>query len=583
MAGDPQVEEVRARTDILEVVGNYVRLRRSGKSFQGLCPFHNEKSPSFYVNPDLKTFRCFGCGKFGDVFTFLQEIEHITFVEALERLAERVGVRLVKRSPEAKGEADAMRAALDAAQAFFREQLLRSQSAQEFVRARGIPDGLAERFGLGFAPGFGDALATTLQKQGHRLADAAKAGLVDQGPDGGYYDKFRGRLMFPVFDPQGRIIAFGGRVLGVGEPKYLNSPDTPLFSKRNVLYAFHLAKSNIAERGFALIVEGYLDVIACHGAGLEYAVAGLGTAFGEEHASLLKRWTEKLVVMFDADEAGRKAALRAAQIAVAAGLRTRIARLPDGEDPDSLLKKQGTGALSAVVARASTPTDFELDLLEARHDLSSSEGAAEFVAAAVRVLAAIPSQVERDRYIERVARHLPSFLTDRVRAERLVHQEVAALARGKAVVRTETRPSALRTRSAVEKAQRGLLRAACDPEWRGLGWPALRPEQFPSPEYREIVHALLAAYPDMPPQGSAAEVLASVSPAETQRALHDILITDSEPLGEQILKDYLQCLTVALQKASRRRLQADISDATTKTDAVWQEYCRLLGEQSRGD
>jgi DNA primase len=581
MARDPQIEEIRSRIDIVELIEAHVPLRRSGKSWKGRCPFHEDDTPSFHVMPDIQRYKCFGCGKSGDIFTFLQEIENLTFPQALERLAQRAGVTLSRSSRGQASQRDLLRAALVEAQAFFREQLGKSQLAREFLDDRGVSPEMRDRFGLGFAPGYGDVLASTLQKQGVKLAVASRAGLLERGADGGYRDQLRSRLTFPVHDEQGRIIGFGGRALGDVQPKYLNSPDTELFKKRRVLYAFDMAKNRVREEGFALLVEGYMDVIACHAAGLGNAVATLGTALSEEHATLLKRWCGKVVVMFDADDAGIRAALRAGDVLQAAGLNARIAKLPEGEDPDAVLRKEGEAALRRLAEAGTTPTHFELDLLEAQGGASTDEGARALVAEAVKVLAKLRSEVERDAYIERVARLLPSFRADRARAVSAVRRDIAARVRG---ARAGGAPSwavvqaAREAPSAVDRAEAGLLRGACDPRWSGVAWKLLEPELFLSEGRRTAVVELLEAYPEGPAGSSAAEILNTMENDVAVEALTSVLMQEDEPLSESSLQEHHACLKREWRRRRRQELASLLATEGEENATILQEYHRLLDE-----
>ncbi len=579
MARDPQIEEIRSRLNIVDIISATVRLKKAGKDWKGLCPFHDDKNPSFAVSPSLQRYNCWACGKSGDIFTFVQETEHLDFPQALEKLAGMAGVTLRKGFAGPARETDGVQASLAEAVVFFREQLSRSQMAQEFLDKRGVSKDMSDRFAIGFAPSFGDALATTLLKRGMKLEDARRADVVK--PEGnGFADRFLGRLMFPIKDVQGRLVGFGGRALGDSQPKYLNTQDTELFKKRRLLYGLDLAKSTIASEGFAILVEGYLDVVACHAVGLANAVAALGTATSEEHGGILKRWTDKVVVMFDADDAGIRAALRSARILSEGGLEVAIAKLPAGEDPDSLVKSGGAVRLRRLAEDAVSPIAFELENMETHHDLTKPAGAEAYVNQAITVLAAVKSELERDKHIEQVARLLPSFHLDRKRAESVVRTEISRLTRkeAKATVRMEGPPKA-KTLGAVDKAEIGLIRAACDPEWAGVAWPFLDPELCINPERRAVVEALHEAFLFGPPEGSAAEILGEVEDEQASQTLTAILMMEWEPLSEKYLED----LHSYLVRMDKRRLQSEaarsFTEETAKSDPAWQEYCKHRSEQ----
>jgi len=355
MADRSDIDEVRTRTDLVSVVERYVTLKRAGRQLKGLCPFHQEKTPSFVVSPEIGYWKCFGsCGEGGDVFKFVQKIENLTFPEALERLALQSGVTLTRRAPRAEsggtggdvpapseaGQKDRLRYINGLALRFYRDVLARSPMARDYLQDRGIAHAAQESFQLGFAADEWDGLCRFLTRSGISLADAEKAGLVTVG-ERGAFDKMRGRLVFPILDVHERPIAFGGRLVGEAkpnQPKYWNSPETPLFSKGKEMYGLWRARKAIAAKGEAVVVEGYTDVIACHQAGFENVVATLGTSLTEEHVQTLARLASVVLLAFDADSAGLKAASRAAQIFEAQEVDVRVLDMPEGEDPDSLLK-----------------------------------------------------------------------------------------------------------------------------------------------------------------------------------------------------------------------------------------------------
>lgn len=586
MARDPQIEEIRSRLDIVELVGLHVNLKRAGKDYKGLCPFHTEDTASFFVSPALQRYHCYGCQKSGDIFNFTMEIERLDFAGALQRLADRAGVTLQKRGSK-KPSIDPVRHALDEAQVFFREQASKSQQALEFLDLRQVSPDMRVRFGIGFSPGFGDALAATLAKRGVRLQDAERAGLV-QASQGGYEDRFRGRVMFPVRDPQGHIVGFGGRALGDAQPKYYNSPENELFKKREILYAFDQARDSISGQNLALLVEGYLDVIACHDAGMTNAVATLGTALSEEHAKLLKRWCERVVVLFDADRAGVEAAMRSAAILEAAGLQARIGKLTPGEDPDTVLKKEGPGKLRGYVEDAVDPMAFRLDRLEQEHDLTAEEGRVAFVKAAVALLAGLPSEVARESYIDRVARHVPTYTLDRARAASAVRKDIAlALPRpkGRAAVRMQT-PQTPPVPDGVTQ-EIGLIQAACNPKWSGTAWPLLDAELFLDEDRRAIVLALREAFPLGPIGGGEADTLNAIDDDAVRANLTALLMGRGEKLqealydvylSEKVLEEYHTRLKSRLARFKRRAASEQAKEDPANCEAAWQEYRRLLRE-----
>ncbi|MCH8685500.1 DNA primase [Pedomonas mirosovicensis] len=360
------LDEIRARVAVSAVVGRKVKLQRAGREWKGCCPFHNEKTPSFYVNDEKAFYHCFGCGAHGDVIRFLCEAEGRTFPEAVEQLANEAGLEMPRETQANRAQQERLKGLLDvmaAAQNWFAEQLhgIAGADARNYLQRRGLLPETVRRFGLGFAPEKRDALKTALIAKGASEALLIEAGLIIAVEDRTPYDRFRNRLMFPIRDGRGRIIAFGGRILGDGQPKYLNSPDTPLFDKGRTLYNLDLAAGPARKSGRLFVVEGYMDVITLAQAGIEAAVAPLGTALTEEHLRRLWRITPEPLLCFDGDSAGQRAAVRAAHRALPlleAGKSLRFITLPEGQDPDDLVRGGGADALNAIAAKAEPLVDL---------------------------------------------------------------------------------------------------------------------------------------------------------------------------------------------------------------------------------
>jgi DNA primase len=405
------IEVVRERTDLLALIGQYVTLKKMGGRYLGLCPFHQEKTPSFNVNPQKGFWHCFGCGKGGDAFKFLMFLEHLEFPEAIERLAEKAGIRpLVEReSPVRKQERDFILEANEAAMAAF-QTALKGKAGGEgraYLEGRGITLEQATRFGLGYAPQAWDALATHLRTRGFAIEILEKANLVLKREHGGYFDRFRHRLMIPIYNRQGRVIAFGGRSLRAeDQPKYLNTAETPVFHKSRTLYALNWAGDAMARRGRAIVTEGYFDTIACHLAGFTEAIATLGTALGEEHVQLLRRLAERVYLVFDADSAGIKAALRSQALFRDAGVDVRVVRLPAGHDPDTLIREGGPEAFERCLAESLAPVAFELQQLVTRATVDTPEARIRLVRAAAEILQPL-KPIDRAEYAEWLINRLP--------------------------------------------------------------------------------------------------------------------------------------------------------------------------------
>jgi DNA primase len=359
MSNESAVEEIKSRIDIVELVSDYVALKRAGQNFKGLCPFHPEKTPSFMVSSPKQIFHCFGCGAGGDIFGFVMKYENLTFPEALELLAKRAGVELKPRKPGERGLKDTIKAVNREAQVYFIKSLSASKHAAEYLKKRGLNKEALGAFGLGFAPDSWHALSEHLKRKGFNESIIQKSGLTATGSKGPY-DIFRGRIIFPILDMHGDVIAFGGRVMGKGEPKYLNSPDTPVFHKRNALYALHQAKDAVREAEEAVVAEGYLDAIMCHQHGIKNVVAPLGTALTPEHVRILKRYAGPVVLVFDGDAAGVAAAKRSLELMLSEDANVKVLLLPEGEDPDSILNKKGAEHFRELLSQALSPVDFML-------------------------------------------------------------------------------------------------------------------------------------------------------------------------------------------------------------------------------
>ena len=436
---DEIISEVRDRAKIQEIVAEYVILKRSGSNATGLCPFHGEKSPSFNVNPGRGIFHCFGCGVGGDVFAFVMKIEGLEFPEAVRFLAKRVGVVIAERpaSPGEKRRTDERERFFrinELAVGFYRRFLLEEReaaAAREYLQHRGVDAGVAESYRLGFAPDRWDALTRFLERQGVAPDQAEKLGLLRRRDGGGYYDTFRNRLLFVIYDPQGRPLGFGGRVLDDTLPKYINSPESPVYRKSEVLFGLHLAKPAMRESGRALIVEGYFDHLALYQAGVKNVVAACGTALTEQHLKLLCRYAGRIDTLFDADGAGRKATLRTVELSLTEQVTATVVALPQGEDPDSFIRKEGKEAFAALVARARPAFDFLAREILRKENVGTADGKARVANELIPWLKKVADPIERERYLQEVARSLdidPQHLRsgvgrEPVRAERFAPRE----------------------------------------------------------------------------------------------------------------------------------------------------------------
>ncbi|MGE3128038.1 MAG: DNA primase [Fimbriimonadaceae bacterium] len=542
------VDLVRSRVDLVALVGQRVRLRRTGKSWKGLCPFHDDRNPSFQVDPDIGRYRCWSCGAKGDAFDWVMQTESVEFGEALRQLAKDVGIELKGRAGPPK-EHEAMEAAMSLAQDFFRQGLEQSQSTKEYLAGRGIADDVAAQWGLGFSPPRGDALAHELQREGHKLALCEQLFLVGRDQSGAYYDRFRGRLMFPIRDERGRLVAFGGRALGDAQPKYINSGDTPIFRKGRILYGMDIARQAMASGEPAYLCEGYLDVIAMHRAGLTSAVAPLGTALSTDHAKLLRRWTEKVVIVFDGDEAGVKASERSVQVLSAENLYIGVALLPSGSDPDSVLAQHGAEAVRSAVGSPHSVLAFSVAMVERRRKPADPA----FWREIVEAIAASNDHMEAAAQVDRLARHYPGtrdLAAARAALERTISD---ARPKPKKVKRAAGSPTA--APPAMPGLESVLFRALVVPELRMDAWAALVADVADSEVARSLVTALKATFGNAGPTGATSNWIAQIADEGARGALEDLIfaqsvatVVDAETLSEAVSR-------LEGRAASRRRVE----------------------------
>jgi DNA primase len=410
------LDDIRFRCDIGDVIDAYITLPQKGTIIKALCPFHKEKTPSFNVNRQRQIFHCFGCGAGGDVFKFVMLYEHVDFIGAIKILAEKAGIPLqFEKGTEPFADKEILLTIHEEVAALFHKQLQQNpeaQHARDYLHRRQLTTDAIEDFMIGYAPDSWDFLLQWAQKKGHALQKLDLAGLLIKRDDDrgsiSYYDRFRDRIMFPIRNEQGRIVAFSGRTL-LQDPKaakYVNSPETPLFRKSHILYALERARREIVETREAIICEGQIDVIRCHQAGFKTAVAAQGTAFTEDHARILKRYADGVVLAFDSDEAGRNAALKTSLVFMQMGLAVRVASLPQGEDPDSIILKQGAPVFARALSQAVPAIDFQLNLLLSQEDIRTEVGMMKVSKAALATISHSPNAIQRDVLVQTVARRL---------------------------------------------------------------------------------------------------------------------------------------------------------------------------------
>jgi len=423
---DEIVEQIRASSDIVDIVSDYVRLKKQGRNYVGLCPFHNEKTPSFMVSQEKQIYRCFGCGEGGNIFSFLMKRGNLSFPEAVAVLAERSGISIPEEDdPERDARAKKTEQAykLNELVKDFYQYVLKNhdiaRGARSYLEQRGVTPETADKFQIGFAPPSWDSQINFLKKKGYSVEILEQMGFILAKTKGapGYYDRFRNRIMFPVWNIQGKVVGFGGRVLDDSLPKYLNSPETPLFNKGHLLYGINKALESIRRLDQVIIVEGYMDVISCHQAGIENVVASLGTAFTPEQGKLLLRYTRQVVFAYDADTAGVNAAMRGWQVLDDIGCRVRVVSIPEGKDPDDYIRNHGPEQFLLLVnERALSLSDYKTDRALEKYDIYTLEGKFKIASEVIPSIINLSNEIEKDEAIMKLAKRL-HLSPDAIRAE----------------------------------------------------------------------------------------------------------------------------------------------------------------------
>ena len=553
------IDDLVARNDIVDVVSGYVRLsKRSGANQFGLCPFHSEKTPSFAVNPEKQIYHCFGCGKGGSVINFIMEIENLGYRDAVAFLARRAGMAMPEEQDDAESRRRARMLALnkDAAR-FFYEQLATPEGdrAKDYMARRRISPATARTFGLGFAPNTWDSLEKAMRKKGYSDFEMAEAGLVRRGKSGGFYDTFRDRLMFPVIDVRGNVIGFSGRILGDGEPKYMNSPETLVFNKSRNLFALNLAKKS--KSGYIILSEGNIDVVSLHQAGFDSAVASLGTSLTAEQARLLSRFTSEVIIAYDNDGAGAKASQRAIGILEKLDVKVKILQLSGAKDPDEYIKAKGAESFRKLLEGSENQVDYRLRGVTEKYDLSQDEQKVEFLKEASDLIAHLPGPVERQVYAMRVAA-LAGVKDDVVSAEverrrkRLVSRATRDEARAQERPERQAQPveKELRYDDPVSaRAEEGLIRLlSLDPEL-GLRKTLPAKEDFSSPALAHI-YAVLLERIERHESVNSANLGEALSSGEMSLLVRIQQAPVSMTRGDQALGDYI---SIIRQQAEQRR------------------------------
>jgi len=565
---DDFIDRLRSECDIVSVISEYVTLNKKGRNYWGYCPFHSEKTPSFSVTPDKGFFYCFGCQAGGNVFNFLMRIENVGFFDAVKLLARKLNIALPEQEKSAserrrEKEIANLYAVNAMARDFFHQCLTKSQDGQpalSYLASRGIGVEVINKLKLGFAPLAWDKLVQYGARQGISAELLVKAGLTVPRQGGGYYDRFRGRIMFPIHDARGRVIGFGGRVLDASQPKYLNSPETVIFNKRHVLFGLDVAYKFIKESGQAIIVEGYMDLIAVHSAGIQNAVASLGTAFTAEQAKLL-RGVQEVILAYDSDAAGQNAVIRAQAILKPYGVKVKVLSVPDGKDPDEFIRKHGAAAFKALLANAVPFLDYQVKTVLASVDYHSLEGKAAVVAKLIPHLAETDNAVVVNGYITHLAQVLAidesairSELKKYLQRERKKDKNVKLGETGKGVRSLPVLPTPAET-----AAERALIRLMCDDQSL-IPYVATKitPQDFTISARQEIIKSLFDAYNTEKPLMPA--VLADTLSSDASAELSHIIMTDMP--CQDIVQTVDDCIkTIRLARLNKlyeqHRLRAD--------------------------
>ncbi len=554
------IEAVRNAHDIVETVGKYVHLTKNGKYMKGLCPFHSERTPSFTVTPELQIFHCYGCGKSGNVIRFIAEIEGYSFPEAVRVMAEEAGIPVTwadsaDSGPPANPDRDKQIEAHELAAKLYHYLLMNTpqgQSALAYLRGRGMSDKLIDQFSIGYAPESWDTLARFLEARKFPLALMEKAGLLSAKQDGsGYVDRFRGRVMFPIWNRDGKVIAFAGRIMGDGQPKYLNSPESPLFTKSRTLYNFNHARPDIRKRRKVVLFEGYMDVIKTWSAGIRNGVATMGTALTDDHAAILSRSADEIIICYDGDNAGKAAAMKAIPMFEKAGMSVSVAMLPGGMDPDEAIEAYGPDAfLRDVMDHPVSAVKFKLIYLRKNHMLEEDEGRRKYLIEAARIIAELESATDREVYMQELSRELSisiESLKQDVHAVRQTMQNLQSPRDNNGFSwnngRNEKRPSSAGPPTllpAYQQAERKLLSVMMrDAETARTVHDRLG-DAFNVEDHAALAAYLYAFYA----QGHDPDVKRFISTLQDdrlERTAASILLMDGDfPFNEQLLDDFIR-------------------------------------------
>ncbi|WP_281975955.1 DNA primase [Halobacillus litoralis] len=584
MAGhipDEKVDEIRTSSNIVEVIGDYIDLKKQGRNYFGLCPFHGENTPSFSVSQDKQIFHCFGCGKGGNVYTFLMEMEGFSFVQALKQLAEQSGIELPEQMTdegpaERSQESQSMLEAHQWLTKLYHHLLKNSKEGQEayqYLMDRGFTDETIQKYQIGFSPNSKDFVVTFLEKKGYHPQTMVKAGLLSTNDHGDYADRFRGRVIFPLRNHLGKTVAFAGRSIGEQEPKYLNSPETELFHKGRLLYNFDLARSAIRKEKSVLLFEGFGDVITADQAGIHNAVATMGTALSSSQANLLKRYVEQVIICYDGDRAGIEAAVKAAKLVKSIGCHTYVARVPDGLDPDDFIQKNGGERFRReIIDTSDTYISFMMSYLRRDYNLQLEGDRITYIEKVLQEIAVLDRAVEREHYLNELAAEFKMALDT-------LKEEVQRI-RGKSGVKDNETRNRYTNHTRKSSVQNKLLPAFHNAERKLIAYMLKDPYiadkvqeeiggAFNIEDHQVIVTHLYAYYEDGNESDISQFVELIEDPAVKSLAIELAMAPISEEVSDQEINDYISWIRAEYWDLTDiKNLEAELKKAEQQKDPI---------------
>lgn len=559
---DNVVKEIKSRCDIVDIISEYVVLKPQGRNYVGLCPFHDDTHPSLYVSRERQLFKCFACDTAGDVITFLMKHLKLTYSESVKMLAEKCNYSIPEDSAERsikRFDTSQIRSINMFAMDYYHKLLINSPAGKQalsYLRGRGIDDKTIESFKLGYSLPSWDDFLNSARRNGYEVEAIHKAGFILKSKNGNYFDRFRGRIMFPIFDIKGEPIAFGGRILvdSESEPKYINSPETPIYTKGKTLYNLNLAYSHIQKAGFAILVEGYMDVISCFQAGICNIIASLGTSLSEGHVRLIKRYTDEVVIAYDSDKAGQSATVRGMDLLVRADIRVKVLNIPTGKDPDEFVRSNGAKQFIELVSNAVDLVDYKIGRVRTQVDLNSVEGKKKAVNELITTLANMNNEIERAEYIKKCAEQLDI-------EEGFIWQELEKV-EGIKKPRRSSKPMLTRSKklSAREVIERNLIECLVQyPQFIQRSRSVLTKEDFLNPFHAELISLLWDNYTSADADIDLASLINKCDNEESRKIISDLILRKNTlPDGEATFNG---CI-----KKIREFKKRELIEAITKSD-----------------